>query len=73
MSTLFEACRLIKIMLNDHNKILHAYMLHEILGLDDVYILRGKLSKAKALQILKTHIRHYDVICSYIENTYTTL
>ena len=24
-------------------------------------------------RILKTHIRHYDVICSYIENTYTTL
>ena len=23
--------------------------------------------------ILKTHIRHYDVICSYIENTHTTL
>ena len=22
-------------------------------------------------RILKTHIRHYDVICSYIENTYT--
>ena len=24
-------------------------------------------------RILKTLIRHYDVICSYIENTYTTL
>ena len=24
-------------------------------------------------RIFKTHIRHYDVICSYIENTYTTL
>ena len=24
-------------------------------------------------RILKTHIRHYDVICSYIENTYTTI
>ena len=24
-------------------------------------------------RILKTHIRHYDVICSYIENIYTTL
>ena len=24
-------------------------------------------------RILKTHIRHYDVISSYIENTYTTL
>ena len=24
-------------------------------------------------RILKTHIRHYDVIYSYIENTYTTL
>ena len=24
-------------------------------------------------RILKTHIRHYDVICSHIENTYTTL
>ena len=24
-------------------------------------------------RILKTHIWHYDVICSYIENTYTTL
>ena len=24
-------------------------------------------------RILKTHIRHYDVICSYIGNTYTTL
>ena len=24
-------------------------------------------------RILKTNIRHYDVICSYIENTYTTL
>ena len=23
-------------------------------------------------RILKTHIRHYDVICSCIENTYTT-
>ena len=22
---------------------------------------------------MKTHIRYYDVICSYIENTYTTL
>ena len=53
MSTLFEACRLMKIMLNDHNKILHAYMLHEILGLDDVYILRGKLSKAKAMHRIR--------------------
>ena len=24
-------------------------------------------------RILKTHTRHYDVICSYIENTYMTL
>ena len=24
-------------------------------------------------RVLKTLIRHYDVICSYIENTYTTL
>ena len=24
-------------------------------------------------RILKTHIRHYDLICSYIDNTYTTL
>ena len=24
-------------------------------------------------RILKTHIRHYELICSYIENTYTTL
>ena len=24
-------------------------------------------------RILKTHIPNYDVICSYIENTYTTL
>ena len=24
-------------------------------------------------RVLKTHIRHYDVICSYIENTYMTL
>ena len=55
MSTLFEAYRLIKIMLNDHNKILHAYMLHDILGLDDVYILRGKLSKAKAYIQLETY------------------
>ena len=22
---------------------------------------------------LKTHIQHYDIICPYIENTYTTL